>query len=518
MFASLRSKLFASYIFLVVLCLLVVGLAAGLLISAYQSSAQVSALHSQAFIVRQLMESQIASSILSNTQSLKPKSTNPNVSNQLSNDLRQATNNAHARLMLVTTNGIVKEDTDSNYSENLTGKNFEPQPGSILPSNDPQRTRAAVNLKIYGLTPDGKYLYVAAEFRQVIINHNLQYLVVMIPAANAWAELLFPLFIAGLIALLLSLLIAWLLGRNMSRPIQQISIAANRIAHGDYSQRIQVQGEDEVAFLGQNFNIMASEVQRTQQAQRDFLANISHDLKTPLTSIQGFSQAILDGTLPDLRSAQGAARVINDESLRMGRLVSALLELSRLQSGQVQMQPQPLDLGAMLLACVDSLQPQASACDVSLGQNGLVGLPQVMGDPDRLRQVFTNLVDNAIKHTPAGGWVQMEASIAPPAQGNAPGSIVVTVADNGEGIPAADLPRIFERFYQVEKSRASDGRGLGLGLAISKEIIEAHRGSIAVSSEQGKGTVFTITLPSIGTLANALTLQLRAVPTNVRRS
>ncbi len=503
MFASLRSKLFASYIFLVVLCLLVVGLAAGLLISSYQQNAQVRSLHSQAIIYRQFMENQIRQAARQQTSATLDK------------NLRQVANLAGVRMMLVASNGKVLEDSVSG-TDNLQGKNFAPQPKSILPPLLGLQTRYLTDPTIVGATTDGKYIYTAAELNP-LFSANAHYFVVMTPPANAWAELLLPLFIAGLLALLLSLLIAWLLGRNMSRPIQQISVAANRIAHGDYSQRIQVQGEDEVAFLGQNFNIMASEVQRTQQAQRDFLANISHDLKTPLTSIQGFSQAILDGTLPDLSSAQGAARVINDESLRMGRLVSALLELSRLQSGQVQMQPQPLDLGAMLLATVGSLQPQASACDVSLGQNGLVGLPQVMGDPDRLRQVFTNLVDNAIKHTPAGGWVQVEAHIAP-APGNVPSSIVVTVADSGEGIPAADLPRIFERFYQVEKSRASDGRGLGLGLAISKEIIEGHRGSIAVSSELGKGTVFTITLPSIGSLANAPTLQLRAAPANVRRT
>jgi signal transduction histidine kinase len=498
MFASLRSKLFASYIFLVVLCLLVVGLAAGLLISKYQHDAQVRSLHSQAIIYRTFIDNQLKQAV---------KQTNAVT---LDKNLRSVANLAGIRMMIVANSGKVLEDSVSG-ADNLQGKDFAPQPGSILPPTLGLRTRYLTDPNLAATTADGKYLYVAAEINPPA-GVNARYFVVMTSPANAWAELLFPLFIAGLVALLLSLLIAWLLGRNISRPLHQISLAANRIAQGDYSQRIQLDGEDEVALLGQNFNIMASEVQRTQQAQRDFLANMSHDLKTPLTSIQGFSQAVLDGTLPDLKSAQGAARVINDEALRMGRLVNALLELSRLQSGQVQMHPQPLDPGELLHATVDSLQPQAAAHDISLGQNGLVGLPQIMGDPDRLRQVFTNLVDNAIKHTPVGGWVQVEAHIAQAAHDHAPSSIVITIADSGEGIPAADLPRIFERFYQVEKSRSSDGRGLGLGLAISKEIIEAHQGSIAVSSELGKGTIFTIALPTIGALANALTLQLRAAP------
>lgn len=512
MFATLRSKLFASYIFLVLLCLLLVGLAAGLLVSAYQRSAQITSLHSQAVVIRQFMERDItAATALSDTL---PGVRQQRLTRQLDTDLRQAVSTANIRLMLITKDGVVREDSDANSSDNLTGKNFEPQPGSILTGVQTQRTKAATNPNIIGETADNNYIYVAAEFAPLIVQRGLQYVVVMQPVTSAWERLLFPMFLVGLLALLLSMFIAWLLGRNISRPIQKISIAANRIAHGDLTQRIEVVGEDEVAFLAQNFNIMAAEVQRTQQAQRDFLANVSHDLKTPLTSIQGFSQAIVDGTLPDITSAQGAARVINDESLRMGRLVSALLELSRLQSGQLRMNPQPLDLGALLRATVDGLQPQAAAKDVSLGSGGLLGLPQIMGDPDRLRQVFTNLVDNAVKHTPSGGWVQVVAQLAASAQPASPSSIVITVSDSGEGIPPADLPRIFERFYQVEKSRANDGRGLGLGLAISKEIIEAHQGSIAANSELGKGTTFTITLPTIAALTTAPTLQLRPATTN----
>lgn len=510
MFASLRSKLFASYTFLVVLSLLLVGLSAGLLISTYQKRAQVSALHSQAVMIRTLIEQQVTVTANGNmTGTLKQMAMK-----QLGNDVRQATTTAKVRLLLVGSNGKVVEDTTVDVGENLEGKNFEPQPHSIMSGLPNRRANAAADMSIYATTADDKSMYVTAEFAPRYFG-RLQYLVVMAQPVNAWAAVLFPLFLVGLIALLLSLLVAWLLGRNISQPIQRISLAASRIAKGDYSQRIIVQGEDEVAMLGHDFNVMADEVQRTQQAQRDFLANISHDLKTPLTSIQGFSQAILDGTLPDITSAQGAARVINDESLRMGRLVTALLELSRLQSGQVQMKPQPLDLGQMLRATVDGLQPQAAVSDLSLGQRGLDDLPTVMGDPDRLRQVFTNLVDNAIKHTPAGGWVQVEAIVQPTANPPSQRSIIVSVADSGEGIPAADLPRIFERFYQVEKSRASDGRGLGLGLAISKEIIEAHGGTIAAESEVGRGTSFTVTLPTIASLNQPPTLQLR--PSAVKR-
>jgi signal transduction histidine kinase len=243
---------------------------------------------------------------------------------------------------------------------------------------------------------------------------------------------------------------------------------------------------------------MTQEVKASRQAQRDFVANVSHELKTPLTSIQGFSQAILDGTARNGEAQRHAAQIVNDEAERMTRLVNELLDLAKLDAGQIVMAQEPVDMGRLLRGCVEKLIPQAEKVGVELKLD-LGTLPPLSGDNDRLAQVFTNLIDNALKHTPQGGRVTVAARevIGPPVHKGAKAvpRIEVSVADTGSGIPPEDLSRIFERFYQVDKSRRRK-RGAGLGLAIAKEIVQAHGGQIKAESVVGVGTKFTVMLPA----------------------
>jgi two-component system sensor histidine kinase ResE len=230
-------------------------------------------------------------------------------------------------------------------------------------------------------------------------------------------------------------------------------------------------------------------VDKSQRIQRQLIANVSHELKTPLTSIQGFSQAMLDGILRRPEDFVRPAEIISHETARMIRLVNGLLELSKLESGQAALNLTELDLARVLQNCADSFAPQAYSNEVKLLTDFKSPLP-LNGDPDRLNQVFSNLVHNAIKFTPAGGTIRLAAY-------RTGSSVVVTVTDTGAGIPAADLPNIFERFYQADKSRRRDqaDEGTGLGLAISREIIQAHGGKIEATSELNKGTQFVVTLP-----------------------
>ncbi|HEX3053121.1 MAG TPA: ATP-binding protein, partial [Aggregatilineaceae bacterium] len=268
-----------------------------------------------------------------------------------------------------------------------------------------------------------------------------------------------------------------------------ISHAAHQIADGDFNQRVPVEGPQEVRTLASSFNDMVDRVAVTQAAQRDFLANVSHDLRTPLTSIQGFSQAILDGVTSDPATAQHAAQIINDEAARMHRMVEELLELARLEAGRVNLRRHAVRPSDLLRGVADSISVKAYEKSVQLNVQIPPDLPRISGDADRLAQVFLNLLDNAIRHTPSGGQVSLLAAAQPQ-------WIVVQVRDTGEGIPAADLPRIFERFYQVDKSRQRDrGGSMGLGLAITKQIVEAHNGRIQADSVIGQGTTFTIWLP-----------------------
>jgi signal transduction histidine kinase len=277
-----------------------------------------------------------------------------------------------------------------------------------------------------------------------------------------------------------------------------MTAATEEIARGNYDQTLDITSPDEIGRLAASFNTMAREVRTSRQAQRDFVANVSHELKTPLTSIQGFSQAILDGTADDEVNRHRAVEIISNEANRMSRLVDELLDLARIESGQIKMLQEPVDLVRILESCVEKFGLQAREGNITLALDA-PALPLVIGDKDRLAQVFTNLLANALKHTPPGGKVTVRAQevkrigVGKATQGSA---VEITVTDTGVGIPPADLEHIFERFYQVEKSRAGKDRGVGLGLTIAKQIIDIHEGSIKVESVKDLGTKFTVVLPS----------------------
>jgi signal transduction histidine kinase len=299
-----------------------------------------------------------------------------------------------------------------------------------------------------------------------------------------------PILQAGAIGLLVSILLAWLVSRWVAAPLQGMSKAALAVADGDYRQTLQLDGPQEVRNLASSFNAMVDKVQTSQQIQRDFLANVSHELKTPLTSIQGFAQAMLDGAADDGEARDHATRVIFEESDRLKRLVEDLLDLARIDAGQIEFKRKPVDLGTLWKRVVDRLALPAQERGVVL--ESLLGeLPSMIGDGDRLAQVFTNLVDNAIKHTPAGRKVVIRGDASQ-------GWISIHVDDSGAGFPSQDLSRIFERFYQVDKARrGGKDRGVGLGLAISRQIVEAHGGRIVAQSSIGKGSRFTVQLPIV---------------------
>jgi two-component system OmpR family sensor kinase len=285
------------------------------------------------------------------------------------------------------------------------------------------------------------------------------------------------------IAIVLSLLITY----SVTRSLRRFSDAAKAVAQGKLDHTVPDDGPVEVQSLAHAFNEMVARVRTSQQAQRDFVSNVSHELKTPLTSIQGFSQAILDNAIDDKARA---ARIINDEAARMHRLVEGLLDLARMDSGQAALQFSPVDLGHILRSVSEKLDLRAKEKGITLKVD-LAPLPVIVADGDRLAQVFTNLLDNALQHTPGGGLVTLAAG----ADANAGGkTVAVSITDTGAGIPAGDLPRIFERFYRVDKSRAA-GRGYGIGLAITREIIQAHGGMIVAESVIGLGTKFTVKLP-----------------------
>lgn len=319
------------------------------------------------------------------------------------------------------------------------------------------------------------------------------------PIMGSLEDLTRPLLIAGLTALVVAIVLAIVLARSIAQPLGQLTRATEAIARGKFDQQIPVHGDDEVGRLAASFNAMTRAVNRSQQIQKDFVANVSHELKTPLTSIQGFSQAIVDGATRDLDSAKYAARLIYEESLRMGRLVADLLTLARLDAGDIPLEQQTLDLAAMLPAWIDRFQSRARSEKITLTL-ALDSPPPIVGDAGRLEQVVTNLVDNALKYNKTGGSVQVyagSATRAPSKQDKRAAQkqyALLRVQDTGQGISQAGQARVFERFYRADPARVAGGSGLGL--SIVQEIVRAHHGEITVTSQPEVGTTFEVWLPA----------------------
>jgi two-component system OmpR family sensor kinase len=326
--------------------------------------------------------------------------------------------------------------------------------------------------------PDGDWLLVTAPRPRV-------------PLLNVFTdELLIPLSQGALVALALSLVLAFLFSRWIADPLQRVVTAARGFP-SEAIQAVPERGPREVQDLTRAFNAMVARVQAGRQSQREFVANVSHELKTPLTSIQGFAQAILDETAHTPEARDQAAHVIYSEAGRMHRMVLSLLDLARMEGGTADFNMAPVDVNALLKGITDRFGPQAGQAGVTLGLDLPLQLPVLIGDGDRLAQVFTNLLDNALKFTPTGGRIVLRAS-------QIGDEIRFEVQDTGQGIPVDALDRLFDRFYQVDASRPGGaGHGAGLGLAIAREIVQAHGGRITVRSQPGQGATFIIDLPLV---------------------
>jgi signal transduction histidine kinase len=323
---------------------------------------------------------------------------------------------------------------------------------------------------------DGTYLMVAAPRPRVSV-------------LNVFSDEFLPLILqGGIFALLLSLVVAFFFAHWIADPLQKVVLAA-RSAPSAEIQPVETGGPHEVQELTRAFNAMIARMQASQKSQREFVANVSHELKTPLTSIQGFAQAMLDGTADTDQSREQAAQVIYAESGRMHRMVLDLLDLARLDSGTADITMSPVNMSALLNAIAEKFSPQLQRAGVNIEVQVSPNLPTVFADGDRMAQVFTNLVDNALKFTPRGGFISLRASV----QNN---EMVISVTDTGAGIPEEAQAQIFGRFYQADPSRkGGESHGAGLGLAIAHEIVQAHGGRISVRSKLGEGAAFEVSLP-----------------------
>jgi signal transduction histidine kinase len=289
-------------------------------------------------------------------------------------------------------------------------------------------------------------------------------------AAQATGQLVTPILEAGGAGLVLAVVVTLVLSRAFTRPLRELRRATEDIAGGNYSRRVRRVGNDEVGVVGQSFNRMAEAVERARHQQRTFLANVSHELKTPLTSLIGFSQALMDGSLRTPEEKERAATILHEEAQRVLRMSQELLDLARVESGQLTLNPHPVDLGVQLHQEIEIVRQRAHSRRLSLQLVVPAALPPVHADPDRLHQILDNLLDNAVKYAPEGTTVWISAE-------NGPGYRITTTVRNRVGVPPPDPARMFDRFYRGDSSRSS-ASGVGLGLAISREMAIAQQGDL----------------------------------------
>lgn len=314
-------------------------------------------------------------------------------------------------------------------------------------------------------------------------------------------------WLSGFGIALVAAICAYMLVRSIIQPLNTLTVAVERMKRGQYTNRVpETTSQDELGLLSQTFNEMAdkiesdvNELRHQDQMRRDLIANIAHDLATPLTAIQGLSEALADDVVSDPEIRQETVQRIGREVQRLRRMVGEVRQMTQMEAGQIRMDLAPLDLHALADETVIVSEPECEQMGITIQNTVPSGIPLVEADSDRVTQVLLNLLDNARHHTQRDGRIQISAT-------QREGSVVVTVSDTGVGINSADLPHIFERFYRADRSRTTQsGGGSGLGLAIVKAIVNAHGGQVWAESAPGQGTQVHFTLPIARTIATEQT-------------
>jgi signal transduction histidine kinase len=289
------------------------------------------------------------------------------------------------------------------------------------------------------------------------------------------------------VVFLFAILFSYLTSRKMTRPIKEMNDAAKVIASGNFEHRVEITSNDEFGELAKSFNHMAESLQNNDKTRRDFIANVSHDLRSPLTSMQGFLTAMLDGTVP-LEKQEKYLHIVLEETLRLSRLTEGIVDLSRAESSKIILDESDFDLNEQIRANINLLEPQLNEKNAVIKAIFADQITMVHGDIDKISRVIQNLLSNAVKFSPTGGLIEVETTKTDRKK------VLVSIKDHGIGISPEDQKYIFDRFYKADRTRNQDMQGSGIGLAIVREFLQAHNEGITVKSTQGDGSTFVFSL------------------------
>lgn len=352
------------------------------------------------------------------------------------------------------------------YEESGTLKGFYP------------RKMFTVAVPVYMPDANGNLTAVAAVFASTAAS-----------PVNAMQQEVLNIFLVAMIpTFLITFGLVAVFSYNMIRPLRSMSAAVKRFGGGDFSVRVPVASDDEIGHLALAFNEMANSLSNSEGMRRSFIANVSHELKTPMTTIAGFIDGILDGTIPEDQQKK-YLKIVSDEVKRLSRLVKSMLDLSRIDSGEMVLHPTCFDLSKTIFTTLLTFEKSIEDRNIEIRGMDSLGQQMVYGDQDLLHQVVYNLIENAVKFTNEGGYISFQVT-------DSIDRTCITIENSGPGIEPEELPMIFDRFYKTDKSRSRDKNGMGLGLYIVKTVIKLHGGDITVASKQGEFSRFVFYIPN----------------------
>ncbi len=420
----------------------------------------------------------------------------------LNNSLDAYRANAASYIWIVTTDGYIvksRPQMDALFDKDENGLLRLPDPRQYekvlenpgVPVNEVGDFYGFFKRAVFGRYQNESWLTVEKSYKYNDANNNevlvAIYMHTPVPEVQRTRDAVFQCFLISVaVAVFISVILIYIFSLKFSKPLKQIKNAAKVISGGEFSKRLNIKGDDEIGELARTFNNMAAALQNLEEMRRGFIANVSHELRTPMTSIRGFIQGILDGTIPEEKQSYYLT-VVSEETNRLNRLVNNLLDLARMEAGEVKMTFKPFDINELVRRSVIKLETLLLEKNIMVEADFEEEVMRVNADVDAIERVVYNLLHNAIKFTPEDGRI----TISVKAQKD---KVQVSVEDTGSGIESSELDMIWERFYKSDKSRSRDKTGTGLGLAIVKNIINEHGQDIWVESEQGKGTKFTFTL------------------------